>query len=182
MNNSAFAVLTAVGPDRVGIVDDVSALVATRGGNIEESKMAVLGGEFAAVALVSLESDALADLKAALPDLQARLGLHLELKPTRGPVAAKSGRPYLLETVSLDTPGIVHSVTAVIKAHDINIEELETSTQPAPWTGAPMFRMRATLILGPQVSVPQLKSDLALLESERDLDISLKPALPGLPE
>jgi hypothetical protein len=45
-----------------------------------------------------------------------------------------------------------------------------------------MFRMRATLILGATVSLAGLKADLVELEGERDLDINLKPALPGLPE
>jgi glycine cleavage system transcriptional repressor len=177
MTTSSFAVFTAMGPDRVGIVDDLAGLLATRGGNIEESKMAILGGEFAAVMLVSLAAPQLDGLTAALPALEQTLGLRLELKRTRAPEALRQGRPYILESVSLDTPGIVHSVTAILKAHGINIEELETLTQPAPWTGAPMFRMRATIILGPQVQVSHLKAELAQLEADKDLDISLKPAL-----
>jgi glycine cleavage system transcriptional repressor len=182
MSDNVFAVFTAVGPDRVGIVDDLSGIVAGHGGNIEESKMAVLGGEFAAVMLVAMDPTAMAELSSALPSLQDRLGLRLEIKHTRRQETPATGRPYLLETVSLDTPGIVHAVTAILKTYGINIEELETATQPAPWTGAPMFRMRATIILAPQVSVAKLKADLAVLESERDLDITLKPALPTAPE
>lgn len=182
MSEPVFAVFTAIGPDRVGIVDDVSGLVVAHGGNIEESKMAVLGGEFAAVMLVSIPQERMGLFDHALPTRQQELGLRLELKPTRKQKAMASGRPYLLETVSLDTPGIVHAVTAVIKAHGINIEELETSTQPAPWTGAPMFQMRATLILGPEVSVSRLKTDLSQLAAEHDLDINLKPALAGTQE
>jgi len=182
MNDNSFAVFTAIGPDRVGIVDDLSGLVVSHGGNIEESKMAILGGEFAAVMLVSMAPAALANLSSEMASLQDQLGLRLELKPTRRQESTATGRPYILETVSLDTPGIVHAVTAILKTYGINIEELETATQPAPWTGAPMFRMRATLILAPSVSVAKLKADLAVLESERDLDISLKPALPVAPE
>ena len=179
MTNQAFAVLTAIGPDRIGIVDDLSRLVASLGGNIEESKMAILGGEFAVIMLVSMAAPQLEILEGTLPGQEKALGLRMELRQTRQPEAARDGRPYTLETVSLDTPGIVLSVTAVLKAHGINIEELETLTQPAPWTGAPMFRMRATIILGPAVSIQQLKADLSLVEAERDLDITLRPAVPG---
>jgi glycine cleavage system transcriptional repressor len=87
-----------------------------------------------------------------------------------------------LETVSLDTPGIVQAVTALLKRHRINIEELETETLPAPWTGAPMFRLHATLILDGSVSVARLKGDLAELEGEKDWDISLRPAFTAQPE
>jgi len=183
MSSHAYSVLTAIGADRIGIVEDLAGIVASRGGNIEESKMAVLGGEFAAIVLIAMAEPALAGLEAALGDLERDLALHLELKRTSRPQGLPAeGRPYRLETVSLDTPGIVQAITALLKRHRINIEELETATQPAPWTGAPMFRMHATLILGSGVSVARLKAELADLEGEKDWDISLRPAFTAQPE
>jgi glycine cleavage system transcriptional repressor len=182
MRNPAYSVLTAIGADRVGIVEDIASLVASRGGNIEESRMAVLGGEFAAILLVAMPAEALAELDPMLAGLGRDLDLRLELRRTTPPRSAGSGRPYLLETVSLDNPGIVQAVTALLKRHGINIEQLETETLPAPWTGAPMFRMRATVILGGQVPVAALRAELADLEGRMDLDISLKPAFPAMPE
>jgi len=182
MNIAAYSVLTAIGADRIGIVEDLAGLVTGRGGNIEESRMAVLGGEFAAIMLVALPEPALAGLEAALADLERELSLRLALKRTSRPGKPAEGRPYRLETVSLDTPGIVQAVTALLKRHRINIEELETDTRPAPWTGAPMFRLHATLILDGSVSVARLKADLAELEGEKDWDISLRPAFTAQPE
>jgi hypothetical protein len=49
MNNEIFSVITVIGPDRLGIAEDIARLVTSQGGNIEESKMAVLGGDFAAI-------------------------------------------------------------------------------------------------------------------------------------
>lgn len=90
----------------------------------------------------------------------------------------ETGRPYLLETVSLDTPGIVHTVTAALRKHGVNIESFETDTAPAPWTGAPMFRMRAHVVVGPSVEIGRLKDDLAHLEAGQDLDVRLRPVFP----
>ena len=173
----SYAVLTAIGADRVGIVDDLSGLVAARSCNIEESRMAVLGGEFAVIMLVSGEVPALDRLSGDLSAAGARLGLHVQLKATREP-RAETGRPYLLETVSLDTPGIVHTVTAALRKHGVNIESLETDTAPAPWTGAPMFRMRAHVVVGPSVEIVKFKEDLAHLEAGQDLDVRLRPVFP----
>ena len=178
----AFVVLTAVGPDRVGIVDDVSGAVARAGCNIEESKMAVLGGEFAVIMLVSGGSGSVDTLCRSLPGMEQTLSLHLECRATREPRAGEKGRPYLLEAVSLDTPGIVHAVTAILRGHGINIEDMETDTGAAPWTGAPMFRLKAHLVVGPSVSLAKLKDDLALLQREHDLDILLKPVFAAVPE
>ncbi len=137
--------------------------------------MAVLGGEFAVIMLASGSASAVGALATALPGLGDSLGLRIECRPTREPRSEDAGRPYLLEAVSLDTPGIVHSVTAVLRGHGINIEDLETDTAAAPWTGAPMFRMKAHLILGRAVSLARLREDLARLQQEHDLDIALRP-------
>ena len=46
-------VLTLTGPDRIGIVEGVTKLLVDRDGNVEMSRMARLGGEFAILMLVS---------------------------------------------------------------------------------------------------------------------------------
>jgi glycine cleavage system transcriptional repressor len=178
----AYVVLTAVGPDRVGIVDDIAGAVTRAGCNIEESKMAVLGGEFAVIMLVSGTAGSIETLCRSLPGMGEALSLHVECRATREPRAGEQGRPYVLEAVSLDTPGIVHAVTAVLRGHAINIEDLETDTAAAPWTGAPMFRLKARLVVGPSTSIAALKDDLARLQKEHDLDIVLKPVFASLPD
>jgi glycine cleavage system transcriptional repressor len=177
----AYAVLTAIGTDRVGIVDDISGAVSAASCNIEESKMAVLGGEFAVIMLLSGPEEKVRSLSGTLPSRGSSMGLALQCRPTREPAPARAGRPYHLEAVSLDTPGIVHAVTAVLREHGVNIEDLETETGAAPWTGAPMFRMKAHLVAGPGVSIPRLREELARLQERHDLDISMKPVFP-LPE
>jgi glycine cleavage system transcriptional repressor len=178
MENS-YAVLTAVGPDRVGIVDDISGIVAERKCNIEDSRMAVLGGEFAVIMLVSGGQDAVRALTAALPGRGDALGLRIECRATRAPGGKEEGRPYLLEVVSLDTPGIVHAITAVLRKSGVNIESLETDTGAAPWTGAPMFRMKAHIVVESGLRVGDLRDMLARLQNDRDLDIVLKPVFPA---
>ncbi len=44
--------VTAIGPDRTGIVRDLSAGITEAGGNIRESRMTTLGSEFAVMMLV----------------------------------------------------------------------------------------------------------------------------------
>ncbi len=176
---ASYCVLTAIGADRVGIVDDIAGALLPAGCNIEESKMAVLGGEFAVIMLVSGSAEAVAEASRSLPALGGRLGLRIEVKQTREPRPPAAGRPYLLEAVSLDTPGIVHSITAILREQAINIESLETDTVAAPWTGAPMFRLKAHLIVEPSVSISRLRDRLLRLEQEHDLDITLGPVLEG---
>ena len=180
----AYAVFSAIGADRVGIVDDLSGLVSEGGGNIEESKMAVLGGEFAVIMLVSMEGSALEAMVARTGEIESRLSLKLGVQVTRasadseGSRALERGRPYSLETVSLDGKGIVHAVSAVLREYGINIEDLETRTERAPLTGAPLFRMKANIVLGQGVAIAALRKELEELQAAQDLDIVLMPLVP----
>ena len=178
----SFAVLTASGADRVGIVDDVSAAILDAGCNIEESRMAVLGGEFALIVLVSGEADAVAGLLAGATSLGSEIGLDLSGRSTGPHVANPRGRPYAIECVSLDTPGIVHSVTGLLRRRGVNIDELETETTGAPFTGAPMFHMRIAAIIPPEIPMGRLRGELAEIASAQDLDITVRPIVSGFEE
>jgi glycine cleavage system transcriptional repressor len=176
--SKAYIVISAIGADRVGIVDDLSGIVAEAGGNIEESKMAVLGGEFAVMMLVAMDATATAALEARSPEMEASLGLHIGIKRTGEASRLKGGRPYVVETVSLDGKGIVHAVSAVLRRRGINIEELETRTESAPLTGAPLFRMKAGIVLGSGVSAYDLRRELEELQMRQDIDVNLAPLVP----
>lgn len=170
-----YEVLTAIGTDRVGIVDDLSALIEESSCNIEESRMAVLGGEFAVIMLITGEEGQIDLLRESIKDIENKLDLSIVSKKTEAPHMAPAGRPYLIESFSLDAPGIVHSVSALLHKYNINIEDLETDTSSAPWTGAAMFHMRAHIIVPSSISVPELREQLEKLEHDRDLDITMKP-------
>ncbi|MDC7233235.1 MAG: amino acid-binding protein [Spirochaetales bacterium] len=168
------AVLTAVGEDRIGIVDDLTSEIEKKHGNILESRMSVLGGEFAVIMLISGEKRAISGLIGDLDHLEGKTNLRIEIKPTKKSEKDTNGIPYTLECVSLDNPGIIHSVTRFIRQEGINIENLETETAHAPWTGAPLFRMKANVIVPMTVSVQEIRLGLNQLEQEKDLDISFK--------
>ena len=174
-----YALLTAVGADRVGIVDDLTSLILDRKCNVEESRMSVLGGEFAIILLFSGDEAGVGKLLEELPARGIELGLTVSVKETVAPRADSQARPYLLESVSLDTPGIVHSVTSLLRRYQVNIEDLETDTTPAPWTGAPLFSMRARLSVPGGTPVARLREELEDLEAETNLDVKLTPITPA---
>lgn len=172
----AHALLTAVGADRLGIVDDISAAILDRKCNIEESRMALLGGEFAALVLVSGPEEAVASLIDAGEAIGTNLALTVTTRRTGGSDRTEEALPYVLESSSLDASGIVHAVAAVLRRHGVNIADLETETAPAPWTGAPLFNLRSRISVPPSVSIAALRRDLEALESEHNLDLRLSPA------
>jgi len=75
-------VISALGEDRPGIVNELSRLIYDSQCNIVDSRMTVLGGEFAVILLVSGPPAAMAALQKALPKLQDQLGLTLISRAT----------------------------------------------------------------------------------------------------
>src|SRR5579871_3840331 len=118
------AVLTAIGEDRPGLVQEVSEFLLEHGGSIEDSRMANLQGQFAIVMLVSGADEALEALAAEIAALEARTGINARL------IAR-----------ALDQPGVVHQVANALRGLDVNIESMETTLVAAPITGAPVFSM-----------------------------------------
>src|SRR5690242_8539068 len=60
------AILTALGADRPGLVDEVSRFIFERGGNIEDSRMVNLSGQFAMMVLLGGDEPALSKIRAEL--------------------------------------------------------------------------------------------------------------------
>ena len=85
-------VISAIGEDRPGIVNDLSDIIFKLSLNIEDSRMSVLGGEFAIQLLVSGDQPAIAALQAQLGDIESRLGLNIMARPTRRRVVSERRR------------------------------------------------------------------------------------------
>jgi glycine cleavage system regulatory protein len=144
------------------------------GGNVEEARMARLGGEFAAIMLVSAPDENLQALQKDLVELEAenlRVVARLTTKaaePFRGYV------PYELALSGADHVGILHAVSDFLAREGINIESLDTEVTNAPVTGIALFSMRAVLQAPPSISFAELRRRLAEIADELGVDIELK--------
>lgn len=139
-----YLVISALGQDRPGIVEQLSKVILELGGNIMESRMSILGGEFALMLLVSGRPATIAGLQQQLPELEQHLSLTIISKATQEPIALLLQLAHV-RVAAMDHPGIVHKVTEFFSQQQINIKTLETTTSPAPHTGSPMFSLDAEL-------------------------------------
>jgi glycine cleavage system transcriptional repressor len=169
-----YSVITVVGPDSIGIMETISSAVAETGANIEETRASILGGEFAVIMLVSGKAGGTSALETRLPGLLSKKGLTVIVRRTVGP-ARSGGLPYIIESISLDTPGIVRAMTGVLLERGLNIEDLESTVSAAPLTGSPMFRMRIMINISPGPKLIALREELSRVAEEHDLDISVRP-------
>jgi glycine cleavage system transcriptional repressor len=169
-------VLTLTGPDRIGIVEQVTGLLLGRGGNVETSRMARLGGEFAVLMFVAMPGDRVAGLDEDLESLIA-LGYKVTTTLARQTYAeAHPGwLPYRIEVEGADHEGIIHEVARYLSQHGINIESMDSETTPAPLSGAPLFTMTAHVVVPPSLADQGWEAGLASLGSRLNLEIGVSP-------
>src|SRR5947209_7364450 len=120
-------VLTLSGPDRIGVVDELTGLLLDLSGNVETSRMARLGGEFAVLMLVSMPAEEFPGLEKGLETLTRR-GYKLTTTVAE-PIAIESRPgwlPYRIEVAGADDEGIIHEVAHFLSERGINIESVES--------------------------------------------------------
>jgi glycine cleavage system regulatory protein len=81
----------------------------------------------------------------------------------------------MLELVGHDRPGILRSISGVLAAHGVNVEELSSERVSAPMGGGTLFQARATVVVPPAVSLGTLRADLEKLASDLMVDLTLQP-------
>jgi glycine cleavage system transcriptional repressor len=170
-----FLVLSALGADRTGIVDELARASSESRCNIADSRMIVMGQEFAIIMMVSGTWDAIAKLEAQLPNLGKRLGLAIISKRTEPKAAQRESMPYNVHVIALDNPGIVHEIANFFASQGINIEAMETSTYAAPHTGSQMFALSMTVNIPARVHIATLRENFMLFCDDRNLDAIVEP-------
>lgn len=165
------AVLTAIGEDRPGLVEEVSEFVFAHGGTIGDSRMANLQGQFAIMMLVGGTEGVLERLRHDLGALESQARIHVELTDTPSSGARQPARvPYRLTGRALDQPGLVHVVAALLRGLDVNIESMDTTLEAAPVTGAPVFAMDLVIAVPAQASVRTLRAELEAVCDPLNID------------
>lgn len=171
-----FAVISALGADRPGLVADLTQFLVARGANVEESRMVLLGAEFGVMMLISGQEPRMAEIAGGLAQLEASLGLRALYKVTRDPRAHRAAPtlPYLVTVESLDREGIVHAVATTVRELGLNIVSLDTSSYAAPFSGGTLFRLQATIDVPPGKAARELRQALDQLANQDNLDIEVK--------
>lgn len=168
-------VITAVGDDRPGIVDKLSMAILECGCNINDSRMTVLGGEFALILLVSGKWNELAKLENQLPNLGESLNLTVTSKRTELEARQPNLLSYSVDVVSIDHPGIVYKIANFFSTRNINIRELNTNSYAAAHTGTPMFTINMVINVPNDIRIANLREDFLDFCDELNMDAALEP-------
>lgn len=163
-------ILTVLGVDRTGLVQELSELLTAHQGNWTESRMVHLGGQFAGLLQVTLPSAQLDSLKTAMAKLQTK-GLQIQLAEAELVEPEAEPESLRIELLGLDRPGIIRDITAQLAALKVNIEELFTEQRLAPMSGEVLFFADLILSLPKDVSAEQVQNKLEDLSDQLMVDM-----------
>ena len=169
-------VLTLTGSDRIGVVQQVTESILECGGDVQASRMARLGGEFAMLLLVSIPDSETERLSKNVENLSGE-GFKVSLTETEWGVAArrKDWLPYQINVRGANHEGIIHEISEHLSEMGINIESVDTNVVPAPMSGTPLFTMEAIVVAPPDL--PKRKWQDELEEKADRLNVELEISL-----
>jgi len=169
-----YLVISSIGTDKPGIVNELAKACSSNSCNIIDSRMTILGGEFAVIMMVSGAWDAIAKLENVLQGISKQLELTTTVKHTQQRPSSSS-LAYSVNVVALDNPGIVHEIAQFFSAQSINIDELQTGTYSAPHTGSQMFNLTMSIRLSADTHIASLREAFMEFCDDLNLDAIIEP-------
>ena len=162
--------VTAIGRDRPGIVAGLTGVLVDAGGNIDDSQMTILHGQFAVMLIVSVPDGTDVDgLRTRLDE--ASRGLELDAV-TVCPVSELDRGPaptHVVTVYGADRPGIVHDVARIMADHGVNITDLKTR-RTVSGDGHLYTLMMEVALVGSQAA---LEGDLASMADRSGVEASI---------
>lgn len=164
-------IITFIGDDRPGLVEELSRTIENNGGNWHESRLSQLGGKFAGLILVSLPMDNGPVLEAELKALSAS-GLSVRVTATRE-TAALDGKAITLTLLGPDRLGIVKEVSHALAQRDVNVVEMDSQVESAAMSSELLFRARIDALVPENTDMDSLQDSLDEIANHMTLDIEL---------
>lgn len=160
-------ILTVIGQDKAGLVEQLATVIASHQGNWMASNLSHLGGYFAGILQLEVPEEHLFGLTTELErmsdlDIKIQQGLDSEMHPDKQLQFVITGN---------DRPGIVRELSSVIKHKGANITHFESSKQSAPNWGVPLFHAIATVQLPAGLNKDEVVKALEAIASDVVVDV-----------
>ena len=166
---TTYLVLTAIGDDKPGLVEQLAQAVTRNSGNWLESSMSQLAGKFAGILRVSVPDDQAEQLISELESLSDSLKLVIERVCAEEP--GEVSQSLTLSLVGNDRPGIIRDISAALANQRVNVEELNTECTIAPMSGETLFNAEARLKVPAGLNLDDLQRELEQIADDLIVDI-----------
>ncbi len=166
-------VLTVIGPDKPGLVEQLSKTILQHDGNWLESGFSRLGGKFTGILVVSVSDEQISSLQSSLQALQTT-GLRITAEISDEAERSGNLRPLTLELIGHDKPGIVKDISQALASRQINVESLNTELVSGSMSAELLFKAEAQLLAPETLDIDELQAALENIASDLMVDITLQ--------
>ena len=163
-------IISASGPDRKGIVSEISSIINNYNGNIEISRMIRLEEQFSILILIEIEIENIKSLKNELKKIK-----NLDINTTETNASNKSYKnKFHLYINGADNEGIIYSFSNYLTKLNINIEEINTNIKNAPMSATPLFMMDLIVTTLEDVNQKKILENLNEISKKLGVEVSFK--------
>ncbi len=171
-----YALLTAVGADRPGIVAAITGVLYENDCNIEDSQMATLGPDFACMLMLRMPEGMISEqlarrLDRAAEDFGLRVHLH-DLRPEEASETTSAQPRHLIHVYGADRKGIVHRISRHLAQQSVNITNLHTEVIHHQ---TPLYVMMIEVEIPSYVDAGRLQQELQAIGKEIEVVVAMKP-------
>jgi glycine cleavage system regulatory protein len=166
-------IVTFIGDDRPGLVEQLSRVIENNGGNWHESRLSQLGGKFAGLIRVSLPADQGLTLETDLSAL-ATSGLSVRVTPSGEKRQPVPGRDITLTVLGPDRPGIVREISRALALREINVLEMHSQVISAPMSAEMIFSAHIDAWIPETTDTDDLTDTLDEIANQMTLEIDLE--------
>lgn len=170
-----YALMTAVGKDRPGIVAAISGVLLEADCNIEDSQMARLGPDFCCMLMLALPpglTGSQLDERLRGVREQFKLWIHIaDLLPEEATGEPRDLPVYTIQVYGADRKGIVHRITKHLAEQSVNISNLHTEIIPH---AVPLYVMMIEVEVPNFVDMSRLQRELKAIGREIGVQVAVK--------
>jgi glycine cleavage system regulatory protein len=171
-------IVSVIGPDRPGLIEQLSSVIVAASGNWEGSRMIRLAGQFSGMVQVVIDEEALPAFHEALAvleqsGLQTRVHRAGDDDTTSEPGTALA---LALEVVGQDRQGIVSAISGTLARLGVNVIELATDCSQAPWSGERLFKTEAKVIVPAGLDADTLRQEVEAIAPDLMVEVKSDPA------
>ena len=160
-------IISFIGDDRPGIVDNISSIIKRHHGNWQTSSLHHLSGLFAGIIEATVDKSNESALCKELSEIP-QLNIQLALAPEH---QAPTTEKIVLELTANDRSGIINSISSVIHQHNGNLIKLVSNQQSAAHSGQIMFTAKAHIHID-ENAVDNMVESLESIADDLMVDIS----------
>ena len=163
-------IISVFGPDRKGIVSEISSIKNKSNGNIETSRMVRLEEQFSILILIKIENKDIEILKNKIEKIE-NLNIATNTINRSNKIYKNKFHLYIN---GADNEGIVYSFSNYFSKLNINIEEVNTNIKNAPVSATPLFMMDLIITTSEKINKNKLIEDLNKISEKLGVEVNLK--------